>query len=159
MVGKLAARLVRCRARRRKSERQGAWFVTADALPKSPGPACTRALHGIHAERVIPHDREARITKLKDDATHPAVHAEHVVALDRDLLLAAAIRPATEHDSRRPSDGVRPARQPPRSIDTERLIAGLAADKGDDSAGRLEPCRRLHFRSEIPEPKRHTDGT
>ena len=112
-----------------------------------------------NADWVNPHDPDAQITKMKDGTTHLAYKAEHVVDLDSDLILAAEIRQATEHDSHTLTDSVMQAQQHLRSLDAEQLIEEIAADKGYHSADSLEQCRALHFRTYLPEPKRHADWT
>ncbi len=44
-------------------------------------------------EWVNPHDREARITKMKDGRTHLAYKAEHAVDLDTGAVVAVTIQP------------------------------------------------------------------
>jgi hypothetical protein len=112
-----------------------------------------------NADWVNPHDPDAQITRMKDGTTHLAYKAEHVVDLDSDLILAAEIRRATEHDSHTLTDSVMQAQQQLRTIDAEQLIEEVAADKGYYSTDSLEQCQTLHFRTYIPEPHRTTDWT
>lgn len=106
-----------------------------------------------------PTDPDSRIAKMKDGTTHLAYKAEHVVDLDSDLILAAEIRQATEHDSHTLTDSVMQAQQHLRSLEAEQLIEEIAADKGYYSADSLEQCQTLHFRTYLPEPKRTSDWT
>src|ERR1019366_3275194 len=48
---------------------------------------------------VNPHDREARITKMKDGRTHLAYKAEHAVDLETGAVVALTVQPADRGDS------------------------------------------------------------
>ena len=48
---------------------------------------------------VNPHDREARITKMKDGRTHLAYKAEHAVDLDTGAVVAVTVQPADRGDT------------------------------------------------------------
>src|SRR5271165_4290309 len=48
---------------------------------------------------VNPHDRDARITKMKDGRTHLAHKAEHAVDLETGAVLAVTLQPADQGDT------------------------------------------------------------
>ena len=48
---------------------------------------------------VNPHDREARITKMKDGRTHLAYKAEHAVDLETGAIVALTVQPADRGDT------------------------------------------------------------
>ena len=48
---------------------------------------------------VNPHDREARITKMKDGRTHLAYKAEHAVDLETGAILALTVQPGDRGDT------------------------------------------------------------
>ena len=48
---------------------------------------------------VNPHDREARITKMKDGRTHLAYKAEHVVDLETGAVVALTVQPGDRGDT------------------------------------------------------------
>jgi transposase len=48
---------------------------------------------------VNPHDREARITKMKDGRTHLAYKAEHAVDLETGAVVALTVQPADRGDT------------------------------------------------------------
>jgi transposase len=50
-------------------------------------------------EWVNPHDREARITRMKDGRTHLAYKAEHAVDLDTGALVAVTVQPGDRGDT------------------------------------------------------------
>ncbi len=50
-------------------------------------------------EWVNPHDREARITKMKDGRTHLAYKAEHAVDLETGAVVAVTVQPADRGDT------------------------------------------------------------
>src|SRR5216683_2194740 len=48
---------------------------------------------------VNPHDKDARITKMKDGRTHLAHKAEHAVDLQTGAVLAVTLQPADHGDT------------------------------------------------------------
>jgi transposase len=48
---------------------------------------------------VNPHDRKARITKMKDGRTHLAYKAEHGVDLETGAVVALTVQPADRGDA------------------------------------------------------------
>lgn len=52
-----------------------------------------------HRDWVNPHDREARITKMKDGRTHWAYQAEHAVDLETGAILALTVQPGDRGDT------------------------------------------------------------
>jgi transposase len=107
-----------------------------------------------NAEWTSPTDADARITKLKDGRTHLAYKAEHVVDLESDLVLAAAISPADQADTATLADSVVTAQLNLHAAGSAATITEVAADKGYHAADTIEMCAFLEVRSYIPEPRR-----
>ncbi len=104
-----------------------------------------------------PNDPESRITKMKDGTTHPAYKAEHVVDLDTDLVLSAAIYEGTRADTDTLAESVVQAQLNVIAIDSPANIQEVVADKGYHAAAQLEMVNEtLGIRTYIPEPKRKT---
>lgn len=108
-------------------------------------------------EWVSPTDPDAKITRMKDGTTHLAYKAEHVVDLESDILLAAEIRPATDHDAQTLVDSVLKADENLQAAGAEASIQEVVADKGYHAADTLELCDSLDLRTYIPEPKRKSE--
>ena len=81
-------------------------------------------------EWVSETDPESRIAKMKDGTTHLAYKAEHVVDLETELILAAEIYPANQHDTATLEDSVIQAEVHQQEAGSEREIAEVVADKG-----------------------------
>ncbi len=105
-------------------------------------------------EWVAKNDPDARITKMKDGATHLAYKAEHVVDLQSDMVLAAEIHPANHSDHDTMVDSVMAAQVNLAAAGSETNIEEVAADKGYHKAETLELSDGLSMRTYIPEPKR-----
>jgi transposase len=102
-----------------------------------------------------PNDPESRIARMKDGTTHLAYKAEHVVDLDTDLVLCAAIYPADRTDSATLAESVVQAQLNVIAADSSTNIQEVVADKGYHAAETLvEVNETLGVRSYIPEPKR-----
>lgn len=100
-------------------------------------------------------DPDSRITKMKDDRTHLAYKAEHVVDADSDLLLAAKVYQADQADTETLLESLLIAQmfltisqQEPKRIEE------AVADKGYHSNQVLADCAAVDVRTYIPEPKR-----
>lgn len=113
-----------------------------------PGKTCS------NAEWESPTDPEARVTKLKDGRTHLAYKAEHVVQLDSELVVSAAIHPADRGDAVTLVDGVMIAEQRLRAAGSDLELTAVVADKGYHKASELELADDLGVRTYIPEPER-----
>ena len=118
---------------------------------------------------VNPHDREARITKMKDGRTHLAYRAEHAVDLETGAVVALTVQPADRGDTAsmpatlteagcavtemagRPAqaDAVGPV-ETVSEVGVERVVA----DKGYHSKQALEDLAEVGVRTVIAEPDR-----
>ena len=105
-------------------------------------------------EWVSETDPESRITQMKDGRTHLAYKAEHVVDLESDLVLGAAIYQADKGDARTLVDSVMEAEGNLKEAGSDTGIDEVAADKGYHAAATLKECETWNFRPYIPEPKR-----
>jgi hypothetical protein len=122
-------------------------------------------------EWVSPSDPDSKIAKMKDGTTHLAYKAEHVVDLQTELVLAAAVYPADQPDSVTLLESVVAAQvnlmeaesglslaelaaQPEGVVAELTVIAEAAADKGYHKAETLADCAAVHVRTYIPEQRR-----
>ncbi len=106
---------------------------------------------------VSPNDPESRIARMKDGTTHPAYKAEHVVDLDTDLVLSAAIYPADRADTETLAESVVQAQLNVIAVESPANIEEAVADKGYHAAETLATVNQtLGIRTYIPEPKRKT---
>ena len=101
-----------------------------------------------------PADSESRITKMKDGTTHLAYKAEHVVDLDSEFVLAAAIHAADQADPATLVDSIVQAQVNLVLAGSEQEIEEAVADKGYHKAQTLAECEEWNTRTYIPEPKR-----
>jgi transposase len=101
-----------------------------------------------------PADPDSRITKMKDGTTHLAYKAEHVVDLDSEFVLAAAIHAADQADPARLVDSILHAQVNLVLAGSEQEIEEAVADKGYHKAQTLAECEEWNTRTYIPEPKR-----
>lgn len=103
-------------------------------------------------------DPESRIARMKDGTTHLAYKAEHVVDLDTQIILAAEIYQADQHDSATLEDSVIQADVNQEQAGSEQEIEDVVADKGyhaNETLASLEDD--LHYRTYIAEPQRPHD--
>src|SRR6266567_3192408 len=118
---------------------------------------------------VNPHDREARITKMKDGRTHLAYKAEHAVDLETGAVVALTVQPGDRGDTasmpatlseagctvtemagkRPPADAVGPV-ETVSEVGVERVVA----DKGYHSKQVLQDLAEVGVRTVIAEPER-----
>jgi transposase len=101
-----------------------------------------------------PADPDSRITKMKDGTTHLAYKAEHVVDLDSEFVLAAAIHAADQADPATLVDSILQAQVNLVLAGSEQEIEEAVADKGYHKAQTLAECQEWNTRTYIPEPKR-----
>ncbi len=101
-----------------------------------------------------PTDEDSRITKMKDGTTHLAYKAEHVVDLDSEFVLAAAVHPADASDPSTLLGSVLEAQANLVLAGSEQEIEEAVADKGYHKAETLAECEQWNTRTYIPEPKR-----
>jgi len=118
---------------------------------------------------VNPHDREARITKMKDGRTHLAYKAEHAVDLETGVVVALTVQPADRGDTvsmattlaeagctvtelagqAAQADAVGPVAAV-SEVGVERVVA----DKGYHSKQAIENLAEVGVRTVIAEPER-----
>jgi transposase len=118
---------------------------------------------------VNPHDREARITKMKNGRTHLAYKAEHAVDLETGAVVALTVQPADRGDTvsmtatlagagctvtelagePAQADAVGPV-ETVSEVGVERVVA----DKGYHSKQALEDLAEVGVRTVIAEPER-----
>jgi transposase len=118
---------------------------------------------------VNPHDREARITKMKDGRTHLAYKAEHAVDLETGAVVALTVQPADRGDTASlpatlaeagcavtemagqaaQAEAVGPV-ETVSAVGVERVVA----DKGYHSKQALQDLAEVGVRTAIAEPDR-----
>jgi transposase len=101
-----------------------------------------------------PSDPDSQIMKMKDGRTHLAYKAEHVVDVESELLLHAAIHPATAGDAETLVDNVLLAETNLQAIDSSMTVKEVITEKGYHKGSTLELCEDLGLRTYIPEPRR-----
>jgi transposase len=100
-----------------------------------------------------PTDEDSRIAKMKDGTTHLAYKAEHVVDLDSEFVLAAAVHPADASDPSTLVGSVLEAQANLVLAGSEQEIEEAVADKGYHKAQTLAECEEWNTRTYIPEPE------
>jgi transposase len=123
-----------------------------------------RKKKGANKDWVNPHDRAARITKMKDGRTHLAHKAEHAVDLETGAVLAVTLQPADQGDTTTIVETLaeagenvadlieREAEKPAPGVN----LAGIeevVADKGYHSGAALVAMKEAAVRTYIPEKK------
>ncbi len=120
---------------------------------------------------VSPSDPDSKIAKMKDGTTHLAYKAEHVVDLETELILAAAVYPADQPDSATLLESVVTAQvnlmeaesglslealaaQPEGVVAALTAVEEAVADKGYHKAETLADCATAQVRTYIPEQRR-----
>jgi transposase len=102
-----------------------------------------------------PNDPDSRIARMKDGTTHAAYKAEHVIDLQTDLVLSAAIYLADQGDAETLAESVVQAQKNVIKAESPANIAEVVADKGYHAAETLATVNEtLGVRTYIPEPKR-----
>jgi transposase len=116
---------------------------------------------------VNPHDRDARVSKMKDGRTHLAHKAEHAVDLDSGAVVAVTLQEADKGDTTTVTETLTQAgeavaeliRREAETAPAEAPkvnVAGveeLVADKGYHSGAMLAGTREAGVRTYIPERK------
>ena len=133
----------------------------------------TRKNKASNKDWVNPHDRDARITKMKDGRTHLAHKAEHAVDLKTGAVLAVTLQEADQGDTTTFVETLAEAgEQVAELIGTEEAnqkpqvhwkgIEEVVGDKGYHSGALLENLRNAEVRTYISEKqekrKRHWEG-
>jgi IS5 family transposase len=92
---------------------------------------------------------------MKDGTTHLAYKAEHVLDLDTEIILAAEIYHATQHDTATLEDSVMQAQVNQQAAGSEQEIEDAVADKGYHGTDTLTNfAEHQTIRTYIPEPQR-----
>src|ERR1035437_3398880 len=108
-----------------------------------------------------PHDKDARITKMKDGRTHLAHKAEHVVDLETGVLLGVSLHEANQGDTQTVVKSVEAAfEQVSVAIEStgaalpEGLFEEVVTDKGYHSNQSCQELQELGMRTYLSEPQR-----
>ena len=126
-----------------------------------------RKKKGCNQEWVNPHDRDARITKMKDGRTHLAHKAEHAVDMESGAVVAVTLQEAHRGDTTTVKETLAEAGETvaeliEREAETAPLeapkvnlggIEEVVADKGYHSGSVLEEMKAAGVRTYIPEKK------
>ena len=126
-----------------------------------------RKKKGSNQEWVNPHDRDARITKMKDGRTHLAHKAEHAVDMETGAVVAVTLQPADQGDTTTIKETLveagetvaelieREAEKAPLESPQVNLggVEEVVADKGYHSGPGLEEMKAAAVRTYIPEKK------
>lgn len=107
--------------------------------------------HVSNEEWVSPVDPEARIIKLKDGRTHLGYKAEHVVDLDSELILSAAVLHGTDGDAQTLMPSLVSSQFHLVRSGSAAEIKEVAADKGYHANHALSDCQAWQVRTYIPE--------
>ena len=118
---------------------------------------------------VNPHDREARITKMKDGRTHLAYKAEHAVDLETGAVVALTVQPADRGDTasmpttlaeagcavtEMAGQAAQAEAVGPVKVVSEVGVERVVADKGYHSKQALQDLAKVGVRTMITEPDR-----
>jgi len=111
-------------------------------------------------EWMSPTDPDSRIARMKDGTTHLAYKAEHVIDLDTEIILAAEIYHATQHDTATLEDSVVQAQVNQQLAGNEQQIKDAVADAGYHANDTLTNfAEHQTIRTYIPEPQSPHDRT
>ena len=101
-----------------------------------------------------PSDPGSRIARMKDGTTHLAYKAEHVVDLDTEIIVAAEIYQADQHDTVTLEDSVNQAQLNQQEAGSEAEIKDVVADCGYHSNETITNVAQFSdCRTYIPEPR------
>jgi len=123
-----------------------------------------RKKKGANKDWVNPHDRDARITKMKDGRTHLAHKTEHAVDLETGAVLAVTLQPADQGDTTTIVETLAEAgenvadliaREAAEAVPGVNLegIEEVVGDKGYHSGAALARMKESGVRTYIPEKK------
>jgi transposase len=120
-----------------------------------------RKAKGSNKEWEHPHDKDARVAKMKDGRTHLAHKAEHVVDLETGALLGVSLHEADQGDTQTVVPSVEAAfEHVAESIEAtgtplpEKLFEEIVADKGYHSNQSCQDLQELGLRTYLSEPER-----
>ena len=102
-------------------------------------------------EWVSESDPESRIIKMKDGRTHLGYKAEHVVDLESEYVLSAAVYEGTDGDGKTLVPSLVAAQTNLIRAGSDAEIAEAAADKGYHANQTLVDCETCNIRTYIPE--------
>jgi transposase len=100
-----------------------------------------------------PTDPDSRIAKMKDGTTHLAYKAEHVVDLDSEFVLAAAVHSADHSDGDTLVGSIVQAQVNLVLAGSEQEIEEAVTDKGYHKAQTLADCAACNTRTYTGEPE------
>jgi transposase len=106
-----------------------------------------------NAEWRSPTDGDSRIAKMKDSRTHLAYKAEHVIDLETEFILEAAIFTADQSDGDTLLVSVAGAQQHLEAAGAAAEIEEIAADKGYHKNEMLADCAECGLRTYVPVPQ------
>jgi transposase len=110
-----------------------------------------------------PHDPDAKITKMKDGATHLAHKQEHAVDMDSGAVLAVTIQPADQGDTTTWRQTIEETYQNLNAVKDDKRVCDrvhpdsvkeVVADKGYHSNETMVDFAELEIRSYVSEPDR-----
>src|SRR5215210_4977892 len=118
-----------------------------------------RSKKGRNTEWRHPHDRDARITKMKDGRTHLAHKAEHAVDMETGAIVGVTLQGADQGDTTTIAETVTAAADALDAVatvtdDHTAVIDEVVADKGYHSNQVLVDLAALDLRTYIAEPDR-----
>src|SRR6266853_1310655 len=118
-----------------------------------------RKKKGCNRTWVNPHDRDARITKMKDGRTHLAHKAEHAVDMETGAIVGVTLQGADQGDTTTIAETVTAAAEDLEAVasvtdDHTVVIEEVVADKGYHSNQVLVDLAALDVRTYIAEPDR-----
>src|ERR1700680_4124784 len=152
------------------AKRSGIETPTREGLAGLDG---KRKKKGSNREWVNPHDRDARITKMKDGRTHLAHKAEHAVDLETGAVVAVTLQEADQGDTTTVLETlVQAGENVAELIGTEgpeqkpqmhlKGIEEVVTDKGYHSGAVLVDMKSAEVRTYMPEKRqtgqRHWEG-
>ena len=117
-----------------------------------------RPKKGSNADWQHPHDRDARITKMKDGRTHLAHKLEHAVDMDSGAVVAVTVQEATGGDGKSLQATVAEAdtnlEQVSDGTQESGRLSEVVLDRGYHSNATLVYLQQHGIRSYVAEPKR-----
>jgi transposase len=123
----------------------------------------SRKNKGSNKDWVNPHDRDAKITKMKDGRTHLAHKAEHAVDMETGVVVAVTVQPADRGDTTTVYETLVEATEQMREVADDpqtgesihpEWMTELVDDKGYHSGQVLVDMKELGIRSYTSEPRR-----
>src|SRR5436190_13283865 len=117
-----------------------------------------RKKKGANKDWVNPHERDARITKMKDGRTHLAHKAEHAVDLETGAVVAVTLQGADQGDTTTIVETLSAAatqiEAAQEKVDDPQPLEEVVADKGYHSNQTMVDLDAVEIRSYMAEPDR-----